>query len=58
MLGQLTLCPGGRGGAEAGSLYGLSVLRARADPEGFWGERRLRRCLRYGAEAYLLGLGE
>ena len=43
MLGQLTLCPGGRGGAEAGSLYGLSVLRARADPEGFWGERRLRR---------------
>ena len=43
MLGRLTLGPGGRGGAEAGSLYGLPVLRARADPEGFWGERRLRR---------------
>lgn len=46
MLGQLTLARGGRGRAEAGSLYGLPVLRARADPEGFWGERRLKKaCL-------------
>lgn len=43
MLGQLVQAPGGRGRAEAGSLYGLPVLRARADPEGLWGERRLRR---------------
>ena len=61
MLGQLTLCPGGRGGAEAGSLYGLSVLRARADPEGFWGERRLRRAgrsLRRGGALRVLVPGE
>jgi len=31
------------GGTEGGRLYGLPVLRARADPEGFWGEYRLRR---------------
>ena len=61
MLGQLTLCPGGGGGAEAGSLYGLSVLRARADPEGFWGERRLRRAgrsLRRGGALRVLVPGE
>ena len=28
---------------SAGRLYGIPVLRAEADPEGFWGERRLRR---------------
>ncbi len=43
MLGQLTLARGGRGRAEAGDLYGLPVLLARTDPEGFWGIRRLRR---------------
>jgi len=43
LLGQLILAPGGRGKTETGRLYGLSVLRAAADPEGFWGRRRLRR---------------
>jgi len=43
LLGQLVLARGGRGRAEAGRLYGLNVLRAEADPEGFWGPRRLRR---------------
>ena len=43
MLGQLILTPGGRGKPAPGRLYGLSVLRAEADPDGFWGERRLRR---------------
>lgn len=43
MIGQLVTVPGGRGRAEPGRLYGLSVLRAEADPAGFWGERRLRR---------------
>ena len=43
MLGQLEL-DGGRGGrAERGSLYGMPVLRVRTDPEGWLGERRLRR---------------
>ena len=42
-MGQLTLARGGRGRAEAGDLYGLPVLLARTDPEGFWGIRRLRR---------------
>ena len=46
MLGQLVLEPGGWGRAAPGRLYGLSVLRAAADPEGFWGERRLRRAVR------------
>ena len=43
LLGQLVLTPGGRGKTAAGRLYGLPVLRAEADPAGFWGERRLRR---------------
>ena len=43
MIGQLILTPKGRGRAEPDRLYGLSVLRAEADPSGFWGERRLRR---------------
>lgn len=43
MLGQLVLAPGGRGRPEPGRLYGLNVLRAEADPSGFWGERRVRR---------------
>ena len=43
MVGQLVFASGGRGRAEAGRLYGLPVLRAEADPEGFWGERRLKR---------------
>lgn len=43
MLGQLVLAPGGRGKAERDRLYGLSVLRAEANQEGFWGERRLAR---------------
>lgn len=46
MLGQLVSVSGGRGKAAPGRLYGLPVLRAAADPEGFWGERRLRRAVR------------
>ena len=41
MLGQLSLDGGRR--AERGSLYGLPVLRVGANPEGWLGERRLRR---------------
>lgn len=43
LLGQLVVTPGGRGKAAAGRLYGLNVLRAETNPEGLWGERRLRR---------------
>ena len=42
MLGQLVF-DGGRGGPQLALLYGLPVLRCQADPEGFWGERRLKR---------------
>ena len=42
MLGQLVF-DGGRGGPWRALLYGLPVLRCQADPEGFWGERRLKR---------------
>ena len=42
MLGQLVF-DGGRGGPRRALLYGLPVLRCQADPEGFWGERRLKR---------------
>ena len=42
MLGQLVF-DGGRSGPKRALLYGLPVLRCRADPEGFWGERRLKR---------------
>ena len=43
MLGQLTAEEGWGGRAERGELYGLPVLRTRANWEGFWGEGRLRR---------------
>lgn len=42
MLGQLVF-DGGRGGPQRALLYGLPVLRCQADPEGFGGERRLKR---------------
>lgn len=42
VLGQLVF-DGGRGGPQRALLYGLPVLRCQADPEGFWGERRLKR---------------
>ena len=42
MLGQLVF-DGGRGGPRRALLYGLPVLRCHTDPEGFWGERRLKR---------------
>ena len=42
MLGQLVF-DGGRGGPRRALLYGLPVLRCQADPDGFWGERRLKR---------------
>ena len=42
MLGQLVF-DGGRGGPRRALLYGLPVLRCQADPEGFWGERQLKR---------------
>lgn len=43
MVGQLTLERGRWGGAEAGELYGLTVLRTPADPAGWLGQARLRR---------------
>lgn len=43
MLGQLKFDGRGRGRAEWSDLYGLPVLRSRIDPEGWLGERRLRR---------------
>lgn len=61
MIGQLVTVPGGRGRAEPGQLYGLSVLRAEADPTGFWGERRLRRAgkgLRRGGALRVLVPGD
>lgn len=57
MIGQLVLTPRGRGKTVPGRLYGLPVLRAEADPSGFWGERRLRRAgreLRRGGVLRLL----
>ena len=41
-LGQLVF-DGGRGGPRRALLYGLPVLRCHTDPEGFWGERRLKK---------------
>lgn len=61
MIGQLVTVPGGRGRTEPGRLYGLSVLRAEADPAGFWGERRLRRAgksLRRGGALRVLVPGD
>lgn len=43
MIGQLVLMPKRWGKAAESRLYGLSVLRAEADLDGFWGERRLCR---------------
>ncbi len=43
MIGQLVLQARGQGRAELSRLYGLNVLRAETDPEGFWRLRRLRR---------------
>ena len=43
LIGQLKFTSKGRGTAERGDLYGLPVLLARTDPEGWLGERRLRR---------------
>ena len=43
LIGQLKFTSKGRGTAERGELYGLPVLLARTDPEGWLGERRLRR---------------
>ncbi len=61
LIGQLVTVPGGRGRAEPGRLYGLSVLRAEADPTGFWGERYLRRAgkgLRRGGALRVLVPGD
>lgn len=43
MLGRLEFVPGTRGRGEVADLYGLPVLRVRADPEGWLGKRRLDR---------------
>ena len=43
MLGRVEFTPGGRGRGELSDLYGLTILSARADPEGFWGSHRLYR---------------
>lgn len=43
MLGQLKFDVRGRGRAERDTLYGLPVLRARADPAGWLGEYRLKK---------------
>ena len=57
MLGQLRYGREGRGRAELGELYGLRVLCCSADPEGWMGERRLRkagRALRRGGALRML----
>lgn len=43
VIGQLKLDRGGGGRAAVEYLYGLPILRTRADPEGWLGARRLRR---------------
>ena len=43
MLGELRLEEGERGGARRAELYGMGVLRAWADPDGWFGEGRVRR---------------
>ena len=43
MIGRLEFARGGRGRGVPGELYGIPVLLARADPEGRFGEYRLRR---------------
>lgn len=57
MIGQLKLDSWGRGEVRREELYGLRVLRAWADPEGWWGDRRLRkagRSLRKGGAIRVL----
>ena len=57
LIGQLLFAPKGKGRAAIGRLYGLNVLRAETDPDGFWRERRLRRAgrtLRQGGAARVL----
>ena len=43
MIGRLEFVPGGRGSGEVTQLYGLPLLLARTNPEGRFGEYRLRR---------------
>lgn len=61
MFGQLLFSPDGRGRTAMGRLYGLPVLRAEADPAGFWGDRRLKKAgrglLRGGARRVLVPRG-
>ena len=57
MLGAMRFARHGRGKPVPASIYGLCVLRSEVDPEGFWGERRLKkagRALRLGGVARLL----
>lgn len=57
MLGQLVLNERGGGKAERTQLYGLTVLRVGADPEGWLGQHRLRkagRALRRGGAMRIL----
>ncbi|MCI8870031.1 MAG: hypothetical protein HFF39_05735 [Lawsonibacter sp.] len=51
MLGQIVYQAGARPRLERAQAGGLRVLRAELDPEGFWGERRLRRAARLLARA-------
>lgn len=43
MLGEIVLCPGGRGRVERAELAGLRVLRTEVKPEGLMGRLALRR---------------
>ena len=57
MLGAMRFARHGRGKPVPASIYGLCVLRSEVDPEGFWGERRLKkagRALHLGGVARLL----
>lgn len=57
MLGTMRFAPHGRGKPAPVNLYGLSVLETEVDPEGFFGERRLKkagRALRLGGVGRLL----
>lgn len=42
-MGRLEFVPGERGRGAETDLYGLLILTARADPDGIFGTRRLRR---------------
>jgi hypothetical protein len=57
VLGQVLLSRGRGSRPETERLYGLSVLRVRTNPEGFWGEYRLTRAgqrLRKGGVSRIL----